>query len=316
MHRHSLHEVRPDAFNYVWDNGLPPVLAVESGAEVELHVRDAADEQISPGSGVDAVAGLDFSHVNPVSGPVEVRGAVAGDVLAVEILEFAPRLGLDGADPRLRPARRRVPGSLAAHLQGRLRARAGCSSPTASRLPYEPFPGTIGVAPAEPGEHAIVPPSDWGGNMDIKHLRAGSTLYLPVGVDGALFSVGDTHAAMGDAEVCGTAVETAMDITVRLTVRRDLRCARPSITCRPASWPAPSAPPTTCAPASAPDLMEASRRAVRAMIEHLGDRHGLERQEAYALVSVACDLRIHELVDVPNWVVGAFLPEDIFEGSG
>jgi len=85
MHSRSLHEVRPDAFNYVWDNSLEPALSVESGAEVMLHVRDASDEQISPQSGVEEVAGLDFSHVNPVSGPVEVRGAAPGDVLAVEI---------------------------------------------------------------------------------------------------------------------------------------------------------------------------------------------------------------------------------------
>jgi acetamidase/formamidase len=314
MHSGSLHEVRPEAFNYVWDNGLEPALSVESGAEVVLHVRDASDEQISPASGVDAVAGLDFSHVNPVSGPVEVRGAVAGDVLAVEILEFVPRdwgwtalipgFGLltdEFPEPWLRiskvDAERR-----------RVQFADGIT------LPYEPFPGTIGVAPAEPGEHSIVPPSDWGGNMDIKHLRAGTTLYLPVGVDGALFSVGDTHAAMGDAEVCGTAVETAMDITVRLTVRKDLRMDAPQYRVPAGELARTQGSAYHVCTGVAPDLMEASRRSVRAMIEHLGDRHGLERQEAYALVSVACDLRIHELVDVPNWVVGAFLPEDIFEG--
>ena len=91
MHGHSLHEVRADAFNYVWDNSIAPVLEVESGAEVELHVRDAGDEQIGPDSGVDAVVALDFSHVNPVSGPVAVKGARPGDVLAVEILELRPR---------------------------------------------------------------------------------------------------------------------------------------------------------------------------------------------------------------------------------
>ena len=91
----------------------------------------------------------------------------------------------------------------------------------------EPFPGTIGVAPAEPGEHSIVPPTRWGGNMDIKHLRVGTRLLLPVGVEGALFSVGDTHAAMGDGEVCGTAVEAPMDIGVRLTVRKDLSIDAP-----------------------------------------------------------------------------------------
>jgi acetamidase/formamidase len=314
MHRGSLHEVRPDAFNYVWDNSIEPALSVESGSEVVLHVRDASDEQIGPGSGVEAVGALDFSHINPVSGPVEVRGAAPGDVLAVEILEFTPRdwgwtalipgfglLADEFPEPWLRISK-------VDPESGRVAFSDGIT------LPYEPFPGTIGVAPREPGEHSIVPPSDWGGNLDIKHLRAGTTLYLPVGVDGALFSVGDTHAAMGDAEVCGTAVETAMDITVRLTVRRDLNMSAPQYDLPAGELARTERSAYHVCTGVAPDLMDASRRATRAMIEYLGHRYGLERQEAYAVVSVACDLRIHELVDVPNWVVGAFLPEDIFEG--
>jgi acetamidase/formamidase len=304
MHRQSLHEVRPDAFNYVWDNALEPALSIESGEDVLLHVRDASDEQIGPGSGDDAVANLDFAHVNPVSGPVEVRGAKPGDVLAVEILEFAPRdwgwtaiipgfglLADEFPEPWLRI-------SAVDPDAGRVRFAEGIT------LPYEPFPGTIGVALPEPGQHSVVPPSDWGGNMDIKHLRAGTTLYLPVGVEGALFSVGDTHAAMGDAEVCGTAVETAMDITV----------GAPQYHFPAGELARTQGSAYHVCTGVAPDLMEASKRAVRAMIDHLGGRHGLGRQEAYALVSVACDLRIHEVVDAPNWVVGAFLPEDIFEG--
>jgi acetamidase/formamidase len=314
MHRGSLHEVRPDAFNYVWDNSIEPALSVESGSEVVLHVRDASDEQIGPQSAVDAVGALDFSHINPVSGPVEVRGASPGDVLAVEILEFTPRdwgwtalipgfglLADEFPEPWLRISK-------VDPESGRVAFSDGIT------LPYEPFPGTIGVAPREAGEHSIVPPSDWGGNLDIKHLRAGTTLYLPVGVDGALFSVGDTHAAMGDAEVCGTAVETAMDITVRLTVRRDLNMSAPQYDLPAGELARTERSAYHVCTGVAPDLMEASRRATRAMIEYLGHRYGLERQEAYAVVSVACDLRIHELVDVPNWVVGAFLPEDIFEG--
>jgi acetamidase/formamidase len=314
MHRGSLHEVRPDAFNYVWDNSIEPALSVESGSEVVLHVRDASDEQIGPQSGVEAVGALDFSHINPVSGPVEVRGARPGDVLAVEILEFTPRdwgwtalipgFGLltdEFPEPWLRISK-------VDPERGRVAFAEGIT------LPYEPFPGTIGVAPREPGEHSIVPPSDWGGNLDIKHLRAGTTLYLPVGVDGALFSVGDTHAAMGDAEVCGTAVETAMDITVRLTVRSDLSMSAPQYDLPAGELARTERSAYHVCTGVAPDLMEASRRATRSMIEYLGNRYGLERQEAYAVVSVACDLRIHELVDVPNWVVGAFLPEDIFEG--
>ncbi|HEX2589800.1 MAG TPA: acetamidase/formamidase family protein [Gaiellales bacterium] len=311
MHQHSLHEVRSDAYSYVWDNAIEPALSVASGEDVLLHVRDAGDEQITADSDASAILNLDFDHVNPVSGPVEVRGARPGDTLQVEILEFAPRgwgwtalipgfglLADEFPDPWLRI-------SQVDAESGRVVFGEGIT------LPYRPFPGTIGVAPREPGPHAILPPSDWGGNLDIKHLRAGTTLFLPVGVEGAMFSVGDTHAAMGDAEVCGTAVETAMDIAVRLSVRTDLRIDAPQY-----SMPAGALAETETSAyhvctGVAPDLMEASRRAVRAMIEHLGSRYGIERQEAYALCSVACDLRIHELVDAPNWVVGAFFPEDI-----
>ena len=191
----SIHDVRPDAFNYVWDNSIEPVLEIESGESVELHVRDASDEQIHKGSAVEDVAKLDFSHVNPVSGPVFVKGARAGDVLEVELLEFKakdwgwtaiiPGFGLlaeEFPEPWLRI-------SEVDAASERVRFGEGIT------LPHRPFPGTLGVAPAEAGEHSIVPPSRFGGNMDVKHLRAGVKLLLPVGVDGALFSLGVTHAA-------------------------------------------------------------------------------------------------------------------------
>ena len=315
MHRQSLHEVRPDAFNYVWDNSIAPALEVDSGAEVELHVRDAGDEQIGRDSGVDAVTNLDFSHVNPVSGPVFVKGAKPGDVLAVEILELRPGdwgwtaiipgfglLADEFPDPWLR-------------ISTVDAESGGVRFADAITLPVEPFPGTIGVAMPEPGAHSIVPPSNHGGNLDIKHLRAGTTLYLPVGVDGALFSVGDTHAAMGDGEVCGTAVESAMDIVVRLTVRRDFSVPAPQYSVPAGELARTEAGSHHVTTGVGPDLMEATRAAARAMIGHLGHRYGLERQEAYALCSVACDLRIHEVVDQPNWVVGMFLPESVM-GEG
>jgi acetamidase/formamidase len=181
-------------------------------------------------------------------------------------------------------------------------------------LPFEPFPGTIGVAPAEPGEHSIVPPSRWGGNLDIKHLRAGTRLLLPVGVDGALFSVGDTHAAMGDGEVCGTAVEAPMDIALRLGVRRDLTIAAPQYVVAPGELARTEPGGYHVCTGVAPDLMEATREATRAAIAHIVERRGGTVQEAYALASVACDLRIHEVVDMPNWVVGCFVPDAIFAG--
>jgi acetamidase/formamidase len=312
----SIHEVRPDAFNYVWDNSLVPALEVESGETVELHVRDASDEQIHRGSGVEDVTKLDFSHVNPVSGPVFVKGARPGDVLTVELLEFRPPewgwtaiipgfglLADEYPDPWLRISE--VDAETAT-----VRFADGIS------LPYRPFPGTIGVAPSEPGEHPILPPSRFGGNMDTKHLRAGATLFLPVGAEGALFSLGDTHAAQGDGEVCGTAVEAAMDVVLRLSVRRDFEIQAPQYHLPRGALAQTEESSYHVCTAVGPDLMEGARDAVRATISHLGERYGLDRQEAYALASVAVDLRIHELVDAPNWVVGAFVPESIFEEGG
>jgi acetamidase/formamidase len=148
--------------------------------------------------------------------------------------------------------------------------------------------------------------------MDIKHLRVGTTLLLPVGVEGALFSLGDTHAAMGDGEVCGTAVETAMDTAVRLTVRRDVSLDYPQYHVPAGQLAATEASSYHVCTGIHSDLMEAARDATRAVIDHVMERYGRSREEAYAIASVAVDLRIHEVVDTPNWVVGAFLPESIF----
>src|SRR5512146_117390 len=161
MQSASLHDLRGDAFNYVWDNSIEPALELESGEAVLLHVRDASDEQIHEGSGVEDVAKLDFTHVNPVSGPVFVKGAKPGDVLEVELLEFRPQgwgwtaiipgfglLADEVAEPWLRI-------SPVEPESGRVRFSEQVT------LPYRPFPGTLGVAPAEPGEHSIVPPSKW-----------------------------------------------------------------------------------------------------------------------------------------------------------
>jgi acetamidase/formamidase len=309
----SLHDLRADAYEYSWDNSIEPALEIESGESVLLHVRDSSDEQIHRDSGVDAVLGLDFSHVNPVSGPVFVKGASPGDVLAVELLEFEPQswgwtaiipgfglLADEYPEPWLRISEVE-PGNARVRFSERV------------TLPYRPFPGTLGVAPSEPGSHSIVPPSRFGGNMDTKYLNPGATLYLPVGVEGALFSLGDTHAAQGDGEVCGTAIETAMDVVIRLTVRRDMRVDAPQYDLPAALSVAHERSDYHVCTGVGPDLMEAARDSVRAAVAWLGDRHGLDRQEAYAVASVACDLRIHEVVDAPNWVVGCFVPESILD---
>ena len=227
MPARTLHDVPRDAYSYVWDHAIPPAVEVAAGDEVRLGLRDASDEQIHEDSDASAIAKLDFEHVNPVSGPIFVKDARPGDVLAVEILEFsAPSWGWTGIipgfglladefpDPWLRISR------IDAEAR-RVRFGDGIS------LPLAPFTGTIGVAPAEAGQHPVLPPTRSGGNIDTRHLVPGTTLLLPVRVDGALLSAGDSHAAQGDGEVCGTAIESRMDVTVRVSVRRDLRLDAP-----------------------------------------------------------------------------------------
>ncbi len=296
----------------VWDNAAHPALEVESGEVVELEAADASGGQLSAESSAADVAAMDLGRVNPITGPVFVRGAEPGDVLAVEILELRPKpwgwtaiipgfglLADEFPQPWLRISDVDPDG-------GQVRFADDIT------LPFSPFPGTIGVAPAEPGQHSVVPPSRWGGNMDIKHLRPGTTLLLPVGVTGALFSLGDTHSAMGDAEVCGTAVETAMDVAVRLTVRRDLSLHYPQYHLPAGQLAATETSSYHVCTGVHSDLLEATREATRAVIDHVVERYGRSREEAYAIASVSVDLRIHEVVDMPNWVVGAFLPEAIF----
>ena len=162
-------------------------------------------------------ATLDFGKVNPVTGPIYRRRGRAGrraegDDRGVRAL----RLRLDGEHPGLRAARRPVhrPGADTLDLRHGDAWRRRCSASTA-RVPLKPFAGTIGLAPAEPGLHSVVPPRRVGGNLDIRDLSAGTVLYLPVEVAGALFSVGDTHAAQGDGEVCGTAIESPMNVVLK-----------------------------------------------------------------------------------------------------
>ncbi len=308
----SIHDVPPDAFNYVWDNSIEPALEIESGESVQLHVRDASDEQIHKGSGVEDVAKLDFSHVNPVSGPVLVKGAKPSDVLEVELLAFEakdwgwtaiiPGFGLladEFPDPWLRI-------SEVDAAAGKVRFGENVT------LPHRPFPGTLGVAMPEPGEHSIVPPSRFGGNMDVKHLRTGVSLFLPVGVEGALFSLGDTHAAQGDGEVCGTAIESQMNVELTLDLVKGAKLKSPRFTTDGPVTRHLDGAGYEVTTGVGPDLMTGARESVMRMIDLLAAEHGLDPVDAYLLVSVCGDLRISEIVDMPNWVVSFYFPRIVF----
>ena len=307
----TLHVGR-EQFHLAWDRSIEPIATVASGDVIEFDALDASCGQITADSAVEDLANLDFSRVDQVNGPIGVEGAESGDSLEIELLDFTPAdwgwtasipgfglLADDFPDPALRITR--LAGGAAAFLPG-------------VSIPLAPFCGELGVAPREEGAFSTIPPTPHGGNMDTRHLTAGTRLFLPVGAPGARFSLGDGHAAQGDGEVCGTAIETPMRATVRLTVRKDVHVSAPEFL-----TPGPLAAATNIGPYYAtdgvgPELRAAAQDAVRRMIDYLGRGHGIAPVDAYLLCSVGCDLKISEVVDAPNWIVTAYCPLSIFGG--
>jgi len=330
-----------------WHPDIPPAVTVESGDELTLETEDGLAGQLTRESTHSDCTTIDRGLGHPLAGPVEVAGAEPGDVLEVQFLDYRsadfgvtavfPGFGFLAdrfADPFL--VKWEIAGDVA-----RSNELPGVA------VPADMFAGVVGVAPSrdrmsafkkrengirergglvadELPQSAIprsaaeglrtIPPRETGGNLDIRQLVAGSRLYLPVDVPGALFSIGDLHFAQGDGEVCGTAIEVAGSVTIALHLHRDH-----SRRSRFPSFETPARPgrrsfATTGIPVDdAMDLTVATREALNAMIDHLVATHDFEPVAAYALCSAVVDLRLSELVDVPYPVVSALLPLDVFE---
>jgi len=310
--RRTIH-IHRDQWHLAWDHSISPIATIRSGETLTFDLLDASCGQITESSTVEAIKTLDFLRVDQVNGPVYVEGAEPGDTLEIEMVDLQPATwGWTAIIPGfgLLADEFSEPALKIWQLEGGTNGWGEFAS--GIRLPLEPFCGEIGLAPAVAGPHSTIPPYRHGGNMDTKHLTKGAHLYLPVEVAGALFSIGDGHAAQGDGEVCGTAIETPMQATLRLTVRKDIQVPEPQFVTA-----GPLAPRTNTAGYYAtdgigPDLMEATRNAIRHMIDHLQRTYHLSRADAYMLCSVAVDLKLCEVVDAPNWVVSAFLPLSIF----
>ena len=227
-----------------------------------------------------------------MTGPVYVEGAEPGDALKVTLESFSPSgwgwtANIPGfgllADQFTEPALhiwKYDPATMAPAMYG-----------PGGRVPLKPFTGTIGVAPAEPGLHSIVPPRRVGGNMDIRDLAAGTILYLPVEVKGALFSVGDTHAAQGDGEVCGTAIESPMTVTLVFDLVKGANLKTPRFATAGAGHaPLRRQGLRSRPPASAPTCSRGRGMRSARMIDLLAARHGMAPVDAYMLLSVCADL--------------------------
>ena len=341
-----------------WHPDIPPVIEVEPGEAVTLETRDAMDLQIGPRTTVKDLEKMERTVAHPLTGPVYVKGAQPGDLLEIEQLDIVPeRYGWTRFSPGFGFLPDLFDHYFVVHWDITPEYASSPQLPGV-RIPNGAFMGTAGVAPsreqlarwsarekelaerggrvmlptaaaAVPAQAPIaaeglrtIPPRENCGNADVKQLTRGSRLYVPVAVDGALYSVGDGHFAQGDAECCGTAIEMGATAVVRFKLHKG-EAARRKI-----AWPRFShsnyvakveqnfiatmgMPVTPQGRQENGDLNLAARNAVIRMIELLEER-GWTREQAYVLCSVAADLRVSNVVDLPNVTVSALLPEGIF----
>ena len=307
---HTIHSLQ---HHFGWDNANKPVIDIKSGETIEIDTVDSSGSQLNIDSTIDDVKNLDFSKVNPVTGPIFIEDAKEGDVVEVELIDFIasgwgwtaviPGFGLlsdEFKDPDLNLWKYNKDNPIESIYS------------TYGKVPLKPFVGTIGLALKEPGNHSIVPPRHCGGNLDIKDLSKGSKVRFPVQIPGALLSLGDTHAAQGDGEICGTAIESPMKVIVKVNLIKNMKIPSPQF--------------ETFGPVSnhidkdgyfvttgvGPDLMEGAKNAIRSMIDLLVKKLNIPDSKAYMFCSVCADLRISEVVDVPNWVVSCYFPKSVF----
>jgi len=294
-------------FHYKWSRAHRPVLQIKNRDTITFEVNDVSSWQISKDTEAMDLTHIDDSKLYPLAGPVYVEGAKPGDALVVETLQvnvadfgwsaIIPGSGLleEFKEPYL--------------YKWDLTNKEYAVFEHGIRIPLKPFCGVLGVAPAEGGYFDVMPPGKHGGNLDIRHLTAGSKLKIPVWKEGALFSTGDIHAAMGDGEVCLCAIECAGEVKLRFEIERQAKLRWPQYYTKGDRQPENG---YYAATGIANDLMAATKESVRNMLNYLTRSYGLTREEAYVLCSVAADVRVHEVVDRPNWVVGTAISRDIF----
>ena len=290
----------------LWNRDLAPRLAIAPGDLVHLATLEASGGQVHPGSAIEDFLAIDRTRIHALTGPIWIDGAEAGDVLEVEVLEVAhqgwawtsviPGLGL--LDDRFDQ-----PYLFHWSLEpGLTRSLAPAT------VPLRPFCGVMGVAPGQPGTLPTRPPGPFGGNMDVRELSAGATLYLPVLTHGALFSAGDAHAAQGDGEVCINGMECPANLSLRFHLHKGRALQGPLIVSRGRTG---EDGPAWITVESAPDALLAAKSATNRMIDLLVATWAISEIHAYLLCSVAMNLRLSQVVNRPMITVSAAMPKAI-----
>jgi acetamidase/formamidase len=305
------HYFPTDQVHFTWDTGHEPVITIADGDTVVIETRDVSDGQVGPDSDASAIDGLNWDRVYPLAGPIRVEGAAPGDTLAVEILDLRTRgWGWTAILPGLGLLADDFPDAYLRIFDISNGQFAFFGDEVA--IPLTPFLGTMGVCPADASEVAVMPPGRFGGNMDTRQLVRGTTLYLPVEVEGAMFSTGDAHGCQGDGEVCVTGLEAPMYASLRFYVEKGRSIPAPQYRTAPGPLtPRVDGGAFYGTTGVGPDLYACSQDAVRAMIDHLTEITSLSREDAYLLCSLCVDLKISEIVDAGQYIVSAVLPEAV-----
>jgi acetamidase/formamidase len=297
----------PDTTQWGWfDNAQPPVLAIQSGDTVVMETMMASSDKVRPGVSIEEITRLRVDHPgrgpHTITGPIWVEGAQPGDVLKVRINRIIARpyganWNLPGA-LKLGQFPDEFPDGQVRHFYFDLRRMVTQFAP-GIEIPLRPFPGILGVARAEPGRYSTVPPGPFGGNMDIRELVEGTTLYLPVFVEGALLWSGDSHAAQGNGEINLTAIETAfneLSLTVELVKGRSLE------------WPRIETPTHWIAVGYDRDINRALEILKTQAVQLLAEQRRIDLEQAATLMPSVADVRVAEVVNQLKGVY-AMLPK-------
>jgi len=291
--------------HFKWSKNIKPVASVKDGEIISVLIPESSTMQVREDWTVEDLKRMNVSILDAAVGPIYVEGAKESQVLRVDILDIqVGSWGWSSSEKSAPLIRDRFEDNLVIWSLKNNFAESRSSFLKGTRIPLNPFLGVMGVAPKK-GEYSTYPPDYFGGNMDNKLLTAGSSLFLPIGVEGALFSVADPHAAQGDGEAGNTGLETSATAILRLSVDASRKSIR-----YPRALAKINEQEHLVTMGIRRDLYEASKIAMEEMIEELSES-GYSDAEAYMLCSLVGDLKISELVDEPNHVVTMTVPRGL-----
>jgi len=290
-----------------WNRALEPRIRIAPGDTVHLECLDSSGAQVHPAMTVAEFLNIDRGRIHALTGPIFVEGSEPGDVLQVDVLEVAHKgWGWSSVIAGLGFLKERFSDPYLFHWQ---LDGAVSRSLAPAVVALRPFCGVMGVAQAEDGEFRTRPPGAFGGNVDVRELSQGSTLYLPVLNPGALFSAGDAHAAQGDGEVCINGIECPADVTLRFQLHKRRPLAGPIV--ESATHPVHAESEAWIVVESGSDAIAAARAATSRMIDLLVEHWKFSGVHAYLLCSVAMHLRLSQVVNEPMFTVSAAIPKHV-----